>query len=82
MEYKKIFMFSLSVRWYLSVGRLNLLGKLRVIPIILPGEFEDILYGFGASLPALAHAQVRLGPRIIMPPALFCPFVFRRFVMP
>ena len=82
MEYKKIFMFSLSVRWYLSVGWLDMLGKLKVIPNILLGELKDSLDVINAIFSALAHAQVRSVPMIIMTPALFCPFVLGCFVMP
>ena len=65
----------LAVRRYRSFRRFEALGKLKVTPMIRPGNFDDGLDTKGSSLPALAHARVRSGPSIIITPAVFRPRV-------
>ena len=63
--------FLLDFQWYLFVGWLDLLGKLRVSMMILPGKLVDSLEDIGASSPHLVQAWVKSDPRMIMTPALF-----------
>ena len=62
--------------------RLDWFGKLSVTPISRPGYFELCLDCIGSSLPALTHARVRSGPRMIMNPTLFRPCAFGRDAIP
>ena len=66
-------MIPFAFRWYVSVERFDLFGKLRVIPII---RLENLDVGgevIGFNFPAGVQACVRSGLRIITTPALVRP---------
>ena len=60
-------------RWYVSVKKFELFGKLRLIPIVWPGNSEVRGEVIGFSFPARVQARVRSGLRIIITPALIRP---------
>ena len=51
-----------------------------VMPIILPEKLSDLLDLIGGTFPALDHAFVSTGFRIIATPALILPFQLFFFV--
>ena len=53
-----------------SVGRFEKFGKIRVTPIIRPGNFDTGEEMTGFNFPACAQAWVRAGLRMIITPAL------------
>ena len=72
-------MFPFALFEKVSYLRFEWFRKLRVTPINQPGYFELGLDWMGSSLPALSHARIRSGPRMIMTPALFWPCAFGRY---
>ena len=62
--------------------RFDWFGKISVKPINPPGYFKLGLDCIGSSLPALAHARLRSGPRMITTPALFQPCAFGQDSIP
>ena len=64
----------LAFRLKVSVGRFEKFGKLRVTPIIQPGNFDTGEEMTGFDFPTRAQAWVRAGLRMIVTPALVHPW--------
>ena len=60
-------------QWYVSVEKFDLFGKLRVIPIVRPGNLEVGGEVIGFSFPARVQDSVRSGLIIIITPELIRP---------
>ena len=75
-------MFHLALFKKVSDLRFKWFGKLSVMPIKQPDYFELGLDWMCYSLPDLAHAWARSGPRMIMTNALFRPCALGRDSIP
>ena len=64
----------LAFRLNVLVGRFEKFGKIRVTPIIRPGNFDTGEEMTGFNFPACAHAWVRAGLGMIITPVLVRPW--------